>query len=190
MSATFDVLVPGYVRQDTDGTDHVRGTVSLIRSADVVMVADPGIMESQAVLIDSLGGHGLSLTDVTHVFVSHHHLDHTRNIGMLPNAAVIDSDSIYSGDIWGEHDGDGYEIADGVSIMLTPGHSAECASLIVETDDKGTVVYTHAWWLSDMTPVEDPMAANQRELEASRAKILAIADVIVPAHGEPFHAPK
>ena len=109
---------------------------------------------------------------------------------MFPNAAVIDSDSIYSGDIWGEHDGDGYEIAEGVSIMLTPGHSAECASLIVETDDKGTVVYTHAWWLSDMTPVEDPMAEDQKDLEASRAKILAIADVIVPAHGEPFDAPK
>ena len=41
-----------------------------------------------------------------------------------------------------------------------------------------------------MTPVEDPMAENQKELEASRAKILAIADVIVPAHGAPFDAQK
>jgi glyoxylase-like metal-dependent hydrolase (beta-lactamase superfamily II) len=107
MSATFDVLVPGYVREDTDGTEHVRGTVSLIRSADLVMVAGPGIMESQVVLIDCLGAHGLSLTDVTHVFVSHHHLDHTRNIGMFPNSAVIDSDSIYSGDIWASMMGTG-----------------------------------------------------------------------------------
>jgi hypothetical protein len=33
MPATFDVLVPGYLREDTDGTEHVRGTVSLICSA-------------------------------------------------------------------------------------------------------------------------------------------------------------
>ena len=44
-------------------------------------------------------------------------------------------------DIGGEQDRDGYEIANGVSIMRTAGHWAECASLIVETDDKGPVVF-------------------------------------------------
>ena len=188
MSATFDVLVPGYVTE-RDGREHVRGTVSLIRSVGLVLIADPGIMQSQAILLDSLAAHGLSVDDVTHVFVSHHHLDHTRNIGMFPTATVIDSGSYYEGDVWANHAGEGFEIAEGVSIMITPGHSAECASLIVRTIDQGTVVYTHAWWMSDMTPIEDPIAYDQSALEASRSRILAIADLIVPAHGAPFVAP-
>ena len=54
----------------------------------------------------------------------------------------------------------------------------------------GVVVYTHAWWFSDMTPVEDPLAFDQAALERSRARILELADLIVPAHGEPFAVPK
>jgi glyoxylase-like metal-dependent hydrolase (beta-lactamase superfamily II) len=186
MTATFDVLVPGYVRDGADGHQHVCGTVSLIRSGGVVIVADPGMMTTPTLLRDSLREHGLGVADVTHVFVSHHHLDHTRNIGMFPIAAVVDADSIYCGDVWDEHVGSGYHLAPDVSILSTPGHATECASLVVATADQGVVVYTHAWWHSDMTPEIDPLAFSQDELERSRARILAIADVIVPGHGEPF----
>lgn len=141
-------------------------------------------------LVAGLRGHGLSVDQVTHVFVSHHHIDHTRNIGMFRDAVVIDSDSVYTADRWAGHVGDGYEIADGVTLMLTPGHSAECASMVVRTQDKGTVVRTHAWWFSDMTPVVDPLAADQEALAASRARILGIADLVVPGHGEPFAVSK
>lgn len=190
MSATFDLLVPGYVIDDPNGDQRVRGTVVLVRSGPVVLVADPGMMESQAVLAQALHERKLSVDDVTHVFVSHHHLDHTRNIGMFPAATVIDADSIYRGDIWDSHSGDGYEVADGVSIIHTQGHSAECASLVIRTGTQGVVVYTHAWWFSDMTPAQDPLAYDQVALDRSRIRILELADLIVPAHGEPFTAAK
>jgi glyoxylase-like metal-dependent hydrolase (beta-lactamase superfamily II) len=183
--ATFDVLVNGYVRESM-GVEHVAGTVSLVRTGDLVIVADPGIMASQSALLDPLTVHGLTVDDVTHVFVSHHHIDHTRNIGMFPTAVVVDSGSFYDGDVWGEHDGDGYRLGTDVEVLVTPGHSFECASLAVRTAHLGTVVLTHAWWFSDMTPVEDPLGVDQEQLAASRRRILSMADWVVPGHGEPF----
>jgi glyoxylase-like metal-dependent hydrolase (beta-lactamase superfamily II) len=182
--ATVDVLVTGHV-EETDAGSSVHPTISLVRDGDLVVVVDPGILSDQALLTDALRGHGLALDDVTHVFVTHHHVDHTRNIGMFPRSVVVDVDSLYDGSLWLGHAGDGHALSDSVRVIETPGHAAECAALVVDTDD-GTVVLTHAWWFADMTPVEDPLAWDQAALERSRARILEIADVVVPGHGPAF----
>jgi glyoxylase-like metal-dependent hydrolase (beta-lactamase superfamily II) len=182
--ATVDVLVTGHVTESDAGSS-VHPTISLVRDGDLVIVVDPGILSDQALLIDALRGHGLVVDDVTHVFVTHHHVDHTRNVGMFARAVVVDVDSVYDGSLWLEHPGDGHALTDAVRVIETPGHAAECAALVVDTAD-GTVVLTHAWWFADMTPVEDPLAWDQGALELSRARILEIADVVVPGHGPPF----
>ena len=183
--ATVDVLVTGHVEQTDDGDSSVHPTVSLVRDGDLVVVVDPGILSDPALLTDALAEHGLSAADVTHVFVTHHHIDHTRNIGMFPAARVVDVDSIYDGSLWLEHDGDGYHLSDDVQVIETPGHAEECAALLVETAE-GTVALTHAWWFADMTPVEDPLAWDQDALERSRARLLGLADLVVPGHGPAF----
>ena len=184
VNATVDVLVTGHV-EETDAGSSVHPTISLVRDGDLVVVVDPGILSEQALLTEALRGHGLGLEDVTHVFVTHHHVDHTRNIGMFARAVVVDVDSLYDGSLWLEHDGDGHALSDSVRVIETPGHAAECAALVVDTDD-GTVVLTHAWWFADMTPVQDPLAWDQAALERSRARILEIADIVVPGHGAAF----
>jgi glyoxylase-like metal-dependent hydrolase (beta-lactamase superfamily II) len=181
---TVDVLVTGFVEQ-TDAGSSVHPTVSLVRGGDRVIVVDPGILSDPSLLTDALAGHGLGASDVTHVFVTHHHLDHTRNVGMFPTARVVDVDSVYDGSLWLDHDGDGYHLGDGIRVIETPGHAKECAALLVDTAD-GTVALTHAWWFADMTPVEDPLAWDQDALEASRARLLGLADVVVPGHGPAF----
>jgi glyoxylase-like metal-dependent hydrolase (beta-lactamase superfamily II) len=52
--------------------------------------------------------------------------------------------------------------------------------------DPGMVACTHLWWHADQTPVVDPLADDQSALEASRARVLQLADVVVPGHGPPF----
>jgi glyoxylase-like metal-dependent hydrolase (beta-lactamase superfamily II) len=184
--ARLDVLLVGSVDDGPDGSgDLVQPTVSLVRAGDAVVVVDPGLLADPSVLVDALATHGVAVDDVTHVFVTHHHVDHTRNVGMFPSAEVVDGDSRYAGLLWADHDGDGYVLAPGVRVMATPGHSPECASLVVETDD-GVAVLTHAWWFSDRTPVVDPLAADQAALESSRERILDVADLVVPGHGAPF----
>jgi glyoxylase-like metal-dependent hydrolase (beta-lactamase superfamily II) len=183
--ATVDVLVTGHVEQTDTGGSSVHPTVSLVRDGDLVVVVDPGILADPALLTEALAGHGLTAAAVTHVFVTHHHIDHTRNIGMFPTARVVDVDSVYDGSLWLEHDGDGYHLSHDVRVIETPGHAAECAALLVDTPD-GTVALTHAWWFADMTPVEDPLAWDQDALERSRARLLGLADVVVPGHGPAF----
>jgi glyoxylase-like metal-dependent hydrolase (beta-lactamase superfamily II) len=183
--ASVDVLVTGFVEQTDTGDSSVHPTVSLVRDGDLVIVVDPGILSDPALLTEALAGHDLGVDDVTHVFVTHHHLDHTRNVGMFPRARVVDVDSVYDGSLWLEHDGDGYHLSDAVRVIETPGHAQECAALLVETAE-GTVALTHAWWFADMTPVEDPLAWDQQALERSRARLLEVADVVVPGHGPAF----
>ena len=45
---------------------------------------------------------------------------------------------------------------------------------------------THLWWRADRTPEVDPFADDQAILRASRARVLAVADVVIPGHGGAF----
>src|SRR5215471_6300933 len=56
--AEVDVLVTGYVREGTEG-DLVEPTISLVRSADVRMVVDPGILRDPSALVSALAERGL-----------------------------------------------------------------------------------------------------------------------------------
>ena len=66
---------------------------------------------TELAVTDALAGHGLTLGDVTHVFVTHHHMDHTRKVGMFPTARVVDVDSVYDGSLWLDHNGDGHHLS-------------------------------------------------------------------------------
>src|SRR5687767_3708558 len=114
----------------------VRGasTVALIQSDNAIVVADPGMVTDRGLIIDPLNKAGVSPQDVTHIFISHHHPDHTVNIALFPNAEVVDFWGMYKGDMWRDH-GDSHAIAPGITVLRTPGHTAEDASLVVETAD-------------------------------------------------------
>ena len=190
------VLVPGYVKEgegreenipaflDGHGALFVQSTVSLVRDGDIRLIVDPGILHDIRDLHRALQRHNLTVDDVTHVFVTHQHIDHTRNIGLFKNAKVYDYASVYDREYWGRH-ADGFQISPAIRIIQTPGHTDECASLAVQTNE-GVVVMTHAWWFSDRTPEQDPLADDQDRLNASRRRILELADRVIPGHGEPF----
>jgi glyoxylase-like metal-dependent hydrolase (beta-lactamase superfamily II) len=195
---TVTVLIEGYIKAiegrqvipgvSADGARHVAGTVALIRGEQAIVVADPGMVTDRALIVAALANEGIAPHEVTHVFVSHHHPDHTVNIALFPHAEVVDFWAVYKGDLWRDH-ADGYAIAPGITVLRTPGHTEEDASLVVETAE-GTYVLTHLWWLDDMTPETDPIAWKQEALEASRKKVVAIADWIIPGHGKRFQNPR
>lgn len=194
---TVSVLVEGYVKPiegrqpmpgvSDDGARHVAGTVVLVRGEAVTLVADPGMVTDRALIIDALQKEGVAPEDVSHIFISHHHPDHTVNIALFPNAELVDFWARYKGDLWQDH-GEEYELAPGIRVVRTPGHTEEDASLVVETD-QGTYVLTHLWAFADIQPGEDPLAWSQASLDANREKILQIADWIIPGHGSPVKNP-
>ena len=165
--------------------DRVGSTVSLVRDGAAIIVVDPGMVADRARILEPLKALGVAPEDVTHVFISHHHPDHTVNIALFPNAELVDFWARYRADEWLDHDGDGYHLAPNVELWLTPGHTEEDATLIVRADD-GTYALTHLWWRADRTPEIDPLAWDQANLEQNRTRVLAAADVIIPGHGEPF----
>ena len=179
--ARFDVLLRGSLT-DTDGG--VASSCSLIREGDRAIVVDPGMADGPEAILGPLRALGLEPGDVTDVVLGHHHPDHTLNAALFPNAAVHDHWATYRGTTWDDADAEGRELTPSVRLIRTPGHTPEDISTVVGTPD-GIVVLTHTWWTAD-GPEIDPVAEDQPALHASRARILAIADVIVPGHGPAF----
>jgi glyoxylase-like metal-dependent hydrolase (beta-lactamase superfamily II) len=107
------------------------------------------------------------------------------NVALFPNAEVVDFWARYREDLWLDHDGDGYRPSPRTRLWLTPGHTEEDISLVVEADD-AVYALTHLWWHADRTPSVDPYAWDQAALERGRARVLDAADVVVPGHGAPF----
>ena len=168
-----------------EGDGHVGSSVTLVRDGDAIIVMDPGMVAHRSRILDPLREHGVAPEAVTHVVLSHHHPDHTMNVALFEHAEVIDFWARYVGDLWLDNDGDGHLVGPRSRMLLTPGHTAEDVTLVVEADD-AVYALTHLWWYGDRTPEIDPFADDQSTLEASRARILDIADIVIPGHGPSF----
>jgi glyoxylase-like metal-dependent hydrolase (beta-lactamase superfamily II) len=173
------LLHPGYAG------DRVASSVVLVRDGDALIVVDPGMVARRSLILDPLRDLGVAPEAVTHVFLSHHHPDHTLNVALFPDAEVVDFWARYRNDLWLDHSGDGHRLSPRAQLWLTPGHTEEDASLVVEADD-AVYAMTHLWWRQDRTPEVDPLAWDSSAIERHRARLLAVADVVIPGHGGPF----
>ena len=115
--------------------DRVGSSITLVRDGDALIVVDPGLVARRSQILDPLRELGVAPEAVTHVFVSHHHPDHTINIALFPNAGSSTSTRATRTTCGSTTPGDGYELARTASCGLTPGHTDRDASLIVEADD-------------------------------------------------------
>jgi len=173
------------IHQGSIDDDRVTSTVSLIIDGDARLVVDPGMVADRREIVDGLASHGVRPDQVTHVLFTHHHPDHTINAALFPNADVIDAWATYRGDLWIDHDANGFQPTPHVRLLATPGHSAQDVSWLVETPD-GIMACTHAWGLADSRPEDDGYATDQQALAQSREQILRAADMVVPGHDAPF----
>jgi glyoxylase-like metal-dependent hydrolase (beta-lactamase superfamily II) len=177
----LDVLCAGYA------ADRVASTVVLIRDEGAVIVVDPGMVASRERILGPLAQLGVDPARVTDVVLSHHHPDHTLNAALFERARVHDFWAIYEGDVWTDRPADGFQLSPSVTLMATPGHTAQDITTLVATED-GLAACTHLWW-SEGGPAVDPLAEDQELLEQSRARLLALGPaLIVPGHGAPFAA--
>ena len=132
MAAKITVLIEGYYEKDAYGQERTCPTVTLIRDGAMIMVVDPGILESQQILIDALKKEGLAIADVTVVCITHSHIDHYKNVGIFENARVLEFFGLWNKNTcedWQEN------FSDNIQILKTPGHDATGITLFVKTDD-------------------------------------------------------
>lgn len=188
--AKVDVLIRGWTNADSlkEGEEENNAcTTSLIQDGDIIAVVDPGVMENKAVLIDALASKELSIEDITHVFVTHSHIDHYRNAGMFPaETPVVEYWGIWSGnkvDDWQEG------FSENIKIIKTPGHNRDALTFLVNTDKGQVAICGDVFW-KENHPAKDPYADNSEVLKESRKKVLELADYIIPGHADIYKVRK
>ena len=189
---SIDVLVLGYLERFEDGSVNLKetwSTSSLIRTDDGhVIVVDTSSDFMRSPIKSAFKQIGkIFPDDVDMVVLTHCHTDHIGNVSLFKNATVY------------VHEGEEYtipnakivkedtEIAKGVRLVHTPGHSNGSMSVFVEADRRYAIV-------GDAAPLKDNFTkriipALHTDAEAARAsleKIAEWADVIVPGHDKPF----
>jgi len=193
--AEVKVLIPGYTTADSKsgGEEKTRATTTLVRDGDIVMVCDPGVLDSRQILIDALKKEGLEINDVNYVFITHSHIDHYRNIGMFPNAKTLEFYGIWDGqkvDDWQEN------FTDNIKIIKTPGHNYDGLTLLVKTKEGIVAICGDVFWKKDFPKLVypdgggDPYASDPEKLQESRQKVLELADWIIPGHAEMYKVEK
>ena len=146
MPAEVKILIKGFTNADAvavTGEEKTQPTITLVRDGKLVMVVDPGILESQQILVDALQKEDLTVEDVNIVCITHSHIDHYRNIGMFPKAKVLE----YFG-LWAK---DGVEdwsknFSTNIQVLRTPGHDYTGITLFVTTDEGIVAICGDVFW--------------------------------------------
>lgn len=185
MRAEVKILIEGHVTTNRDirvGEAITWPTVTLVKDEDIIIVVDPGTLESQQILIDKLKEEGLGIDDINIVCVTHSHINHYRNVGMFPEAKVLEHFGLWNKTAvkdWKE------QFSENIKIFKTPGHDYSSIMLLVLTEIGKVAICGDVFWQENY-PENDVSAHNQEKLRESRRLVLKMSDWIIPGHGPMF----
>lgn len=188
MLAEVKVLIEGITNADSVseiGEERTRPTISLVKEGDFLMIVDPGILESQQVLIDALECEGLTPDDIDVVCITHSHLDHYRNVGMFSRAKTLEYFGLWKRELvedWPE------QFSPHIQILKTPGHDYTGITLFVTTVEGVVAICGDVFWKKNYpkNAEDDLYASDPKKLKRSRELVLEKADYIIPGHGGMF----
>jgi len=183
--ADAKVLLEGFTNSDKRALgeeEESRPTMTLIKDDDFIILSDPGVVSDQQIIADALAKENLKIEDITHIFITHSHLDHYRNVGMFPKAKVVEYFGIWDG---GHVIDRPKKLTENIEIVETPGHNSNSITMLVDTD-KGKIAIVGDLWWSERGPKNDPYASRPDKLIESRAMIKKIANFVIPGHGPMF----
>jgi glyoxylase-like metal-dependent hydrolase (beta-lactamase superfamily II) len=188
------VLKPGYATWVGPTQQHADGSITLVRGPTNVIVDTGGPWDRQA-LLSALKNEGLNPRDIHYVVCTHGHSDHVGNVNLFPEATLILSYDVCKGDLYTFHEfvhGQPYKIDDEVEVIATPGHTKQDISVIVSTREGTYAIVGDLFECGEDLDNEDLWRSFSEfpdEQVASRKKILELADLIVPGHGDAFEVP-
>ncbi|NXU46848.1 MBLC1 protein, partial [Drymodes brunneopygia] len=186
------VLRPGFCHPNPDGSSRADGSVTLVSGGPLTVLVDTGGPWLRPLLPALLQSQGVSPSDVTHVIVTHGHSDHVGNINLFPGATTLVGFDLSRGE--GLYLPQG--LSRGVPLVLhpghlevtpTPGHTRAHVSLVALGTSLGTVAVAGDVFERRGDDGEwQELSEDPEEQKRSRGRLVALADVIVPGHGEPF----
>jgi len=169
------LLKPGLIKRDESGKIlDARSSVTLIVSGTRKIVVDTGLMGEELQILKSLAGLGFRPAQIDAVVNTHSHPDHCGNNHLFSQAKILMPK-------------EGHMIAPHVWAMETPGHSLDSVSVVVEdmelTVIAGDALPTFGNFQKNVPP---SLHVDRALAMASMAKIVSLADVVVPGHDLPF----
>jgi len=192
MPAEVKILLEGYTNANDvgeTGVERNRPTITLVRDGDLIMVVDPGVLESQQTLVDALKREKLTVEDVNYICITHSHIDHYRNIGMFPDAKTVEYYGIWDKNTtekWSEN------ITPNIRVLHTPGHDYTGITLFVTTSRGVVAICGDVFWKENYPrdPRDDAFASDPERLKESRSMVLKMADWIIPGHSAMYKSSK
>lgn len=192
--AEVKVLLKGYLMEDSPSGKGSCSTVSLVKDKDfsgkdMIMVIDPGTTLNQGLIADALKKENLKVSDVTHVGITHAHMDHYRNIGMFENAISVDYDGVWDKDECKySNKEEVVKINENITTIKTSGHTNDSITFLIKTGKGLVAVCGDVFWLKDypLNPEDDEFGSDSEKLRKSREKVLKMANFIIPGHGEMY----
>ncbi|NXQ56219.1 MBLC1 protein, partial [Anthoscopus minutus] len=179
-------------RPGPSGSTLADGSVTLLHGGPLTVLVDTGGPWLRQRLPELLEAQGVTPGQVTHVVVTHGHSDHAGNLNLFPQATLLLGFDLSRGQ--GQYLRHG--LAQGVPLVLhpghlevvaTPGHTRAHVSLVASGTSLGTVAV--AGDVFERLGDEEEWGAlseEPQEQRKSRRSLVALADVIVPGHGEAF----
>ena len=183
-------------------------TISLLRVGDRNILIDTGPASRRALLVNALKDHGMERGDIDTVVLTHLHWDHCQNTDLFPNARILvhpkeldyarnpvrgdTSAAWYVADMMAkmkaEPISEGGEVAEGVSVIETPGHTIGHLAVLLEVDGEKVLVAGDA--LPDGGSVRRGLPFNVfwdvNDASESVEKMLEVSSVFYPGHDRPF----
>ncbi|MEM3883163.1 MAG: MBL fold metallo-hydrolase [Candidatus Methanomethyliaceae archaeon] len=185
-------------------------TVTLVESDRLILVdtgfdfeecADEANRRRNAeVMASALRLVGISAENVDAVFITHWHRDHFGNIDLFPRAKRLVSaplwESLNRQGFEGFHAvKDGEEIADGVRVLYTPGHTDHHASVLVASRlaglkarvaIAGDAIISSSYFAQKKVWKQNADFYDYKAALESVKLLVDVSDIIIPGHGAPF----
>lgn len=201
--AKIRVLSIGEHYKNSEGKLVIHSTVTLIKS-EKNFIVDAGSFLDKEKIIKGLKQENLTCDDIDYVILTHLHLDHIVNVGLFKNAKIFlkfKGGNEYPGQMHVPALGylERYDLVGApkldkdVQIILTPGHVPDMISVVVKTDIGTVVIAGDAFPSEDFQDINkslNPLLDDAVQFDASRKKILEMADFIIPGHGDIFRVKK
>ena len=210
MAASYEILVGGNSLEWSGGFLGF-ANLTLVTTSDGTLLFDTGHYINRGALVAALAARDMVPGDVDKVFLSHIHFDHANNVDLFTNAVIYlgKADWEYvqnpaKDDLfipWGIRDqlsknklellDHGDDIGGGLTALKLRGHTPGSMGVQFEHATNGTVVIAGDAIKNLDEVIEGrqsdvqhqfPVAASLADDEASIAKVVRIADRIIPGH--------
>jgi glyoxylase-like metal-dependent hydrolase (beta-lactamase superfamily II) len=145
----------------------------------VVDVANAGEEESYVAALEAAG---VDRTKVDVVVLTHLHPDHAGMLHLFPNTEYVMAGSRWKGSIHAHWTEEALPITDDVYALKVAGHSDHDCAVIVNAPE-GVVAIAGDLWVRSPSDPRLAVVRDRAALEASRRRLIGLADLIVPGHG-------